>query len=56
MKIQIAPYQVVWDLNKKDGMEENNDFCDEIDEVRFRIKNLDFFPKINPNFWGLVNA
>jgi len=26
--------QDVGDLNKKDGMEENNDFFDEIDEVR----------------------
>jgi hypothetical protein len=34
LKIEIAPYQDVGDLNKKDGMEENNDFCDEIDEVR----------------------
>jgi len=52
LKIQIAPYQVVWDLNKKDGMEENNDFCDEIDEVRFRIKNLDFFFKNKSKFLG----
>jgi len=58
LKIETAPIQKGgWDgFDKKDGMEENNDDFDEIDEMRcFWIKNPDF-SKNNPDYSGLVNA